>query len=356
MSAGFNKYGLLFIMLLSVTSYFLVKKYVTVHEKHPAYATMKKASALAADWFKQIAILKKERAIVADNLSQIPFKEMIGNDYTVITSTLGSLEAKELSAQPAFAALMVSLLLKADMDSTKKAGVLLTGSFPALTVCTFAALQTLHIPAIVFSSLSASCYGANQPLATWLDMETQLQRFGNLQYKTYCVSIGSENDNGSGLTDEGRQLIYTAAERNERDLYIPASLQESIEYKMEVLLRENVQLLINIGGNQAAVGGCSHASTIPFGLNFKVQTCSDKNRGLIFRMAEKGVPFIHLLHIKDLARRYGVSPSAGDEQNGDSVYFSIKTEPLYMILAVLVISFLLVMYKMKKEIIKRKQY
>ncbi len=349
MKTGFSKYGLPFIMLLSVAFYFLITEHFTGYNRHPAYAKMKQASALASAWFEQIALLKKEKSIVPDNFSQIPYKAMIGDDYTLMTSTLGSLEAKELSARPEFAALMVALLLKAHIDSTQKVGVLMTGSFPALAVCTLAALQTLHIPAVIFSSLSASCYGANQPRATWLDMETRLQKFGGLRYKTFCVSIGSENDNGDGLTDEGRQMILEAAQRNRRKVYIPASLNASIAYKMKILLKEQVKLVINIGGSQAAVGGCSHASTIPFGLNFHVQTCKDSKRGILFRMAEKGIPFIHLLHIKDLARKYGISAKNYNRPELKSVYYLRKIDLFVLLLSVGLIFISLIVYKLKKR-------
>ena len=80
---------------------------------------------------------------------------------------------------------------------------------------------------------------------------------------------------------------------------MPASIEEAIDYKTNMMLENKISLFINIGGNHSAIGGCAHAVTLPNGLNNARKICDDKDRGIICRLSEKNIPFIHLLNIKD---------------------------------------------------------
>lgn len=272
---------------------------------------MKKSVTLTKDWFSLISQLKKAKGISSDVSSNVANKYMIGNDWSEITTTLGSLEAKETSTNPDFSALMIRLLHEAKVVKGNKVGVVLSGSFPSLAISALAALQTMGIDAVVMSSISASTYGANQPEVTWLDMESELNKKGGLKYRSCLVSMGAGNDVGIGLSAEGIQSIHNAAVRNNVQLYIPESLTESIEKRAAIFNAAKISLLINIGGSQTALGNCPHSTLIPNGLHQNLPSCKDENRGLIARMNEKGVPYIQLLDIKNLAGQYGIGISPG---------------------------------------------
>lgn len=267
---------------------------------------MNQAVELSQDWFNVIRKKKMEKGIVSDANSNVPNNHLIGDDFTSITTTLGSLSAKEVSTNPDFAALMVRLLKEAGLKPGDKVGLVLSGSFPALAISTLAAIQILELEAIVMSSLGASTYGANQEKATWIDMEGWLAEDAGLKYVSHVVSRGAENDIGEGLTDEGIEILNEAVSRNHSELYLPEKLTESIHYKLEIFLSENVAILINIGGNQSALGGCSHSASLPNGFHRELKLCNDPNRGLVQEMNAKGIPVINLLNIKDLAYPYGI--------------------------------------------------
>jgi poly-gamma-glutamate system protein len=272
---------------------------------------MNESVILTKKWFSVIEQFKKGKGIISDAISNIPYKYMIGNEWSEITTTLGSLEAKETSANPDFSALIIRLLHESKIKQGDKVGVVLSGSFPSLAISVLAALQTMGIEAVVMSSIGASTYGANQPEATWADMESALIKSGGLRYRSKLVSIGAGDDSGTGLSDEGLIKIKNAAERNRIDLYIPGSLKESIEKRVNIFSEEKISIIINIGGNQTSLGNCPHSTLIPNGLHTNINRCSDENRGLIARMNELGVPYINLLDIKDLASQYGMAVSPG---------------------------------------------
>lgn len=310
---------------------------------------MKKSVTLTKDWFSLIEQLKKTKGISSDVSSNVANKYMIGNDWSVITTTLGSLEAKETSTNPDFSALMIRLLHESKIVKGNKVGIVLSGSFPSLAISVLAALQTMGIDAVIMSSIGASTYGANQPEFTWLDMESELNKTGGLKYRSCLVSMGAGNDAGVGLSAEGIQSMQNTAVRNNVQLYIPESLTQSIEKRAEIFKAEKISLLINIGGNQTALGNCPHSTLIPNGLHQNLPGCTDENRGLIARMNEQGVPYIQLLDIKNLAGQYGIAISPGITY-AESSNLYMTTTSRKPVLGLILIICLFPIYYLRKNI------
>lgn len=320
-------------------------------EKQPVKEVkkMREAVELTKEWFTVIDNMKREKGIISDTRSNVPYNCLIGDEWSEITTSLGSLEAKETATNPDFAALIVKLLHEGGIEKGEKVGVILSGSFPSLAISVLAALQTMEIDALVMSSLGSSTYGANQPGATWIDMENRLIRDGGMKFSSALVSTGAEGDTGLGMEQEGLNEISNAAARNYIELFIPGTLIESIDKRVKMFREAEIKLLINIGGNQAALGACPHASVIPNGLHFKINGCSDKTRGVITRMNEEGVPFIHLLNIKDLASRNGIAVSPGIKYPESTALFT-NSRPKKGALMLLLIAELVPVWFLRKRI------
>ncbi len=317
------------VLLISIAAVVIVNEVSFTSDRLPFETEMRQASVLCAKWFESIERLKTSQQIVSDSRSTTHYNALIGDDFTSTTTTLGSLEAKETAANPDFAALVVRWLKEAGIDSTSTVGVVLSGSFPTLSIAALAAVQTVGAKAIVFSSLGASAYGANQPGATWIDMEKWLADNAGLKYRSMIVSLGGENDNGGGMLDEGVLLLKQAAVRCNVTVYHPGSLQESILAKTNLLVKEHVSLVINIGGNQAAMGRCGHELSIPNGYHEHWSGCQDEERGLLVRLAERNIPIVHLLNIKDLAARFGLPVAPGNQiPESTDLYFDRVANPI----------------------------
>jgi len=218
--------------------------------------------------------------------------------------------------------------------------------FPGLAIATLAALQSLDCRVVLISSLGASTYGANQPDATWLDMENTLCREGDLSYRSELVTPGAEADRGEGLLEEGMPIMRAAADRNGYELFLPTSLSESISVKVALLQRNKIDLLVNIGGSEASIGACPHAVTIPNGFHDKYRPCTCADRGIIAHLAGQGIPFIHLLYVRDLAVRYGVSleaPPSG--HGGEQLYLTRRAHPVMVAANLVIVAGLLVVYR-----------
>ncbi|NLE34546.1 MAG: poly-gamma-glutamate system protein [Bacteroidales bacterium] len=335
-----------FVILLAVTT--ISAHFFRKPLPLPYTDDMHEAVTLAENMFGVIDRLKKERNIRSDAHSNVPYNYMIGNEWSEITTTLGSLDSKETSTNPDFAALIVRLLNEAGISSGDTVGVILSGSFPSLAISALAALQTMEIEPVVMSSVGASTYGANQPGATWIDMETALRQNG-LRFKSVLISVGAGGDTGEGLLPEGMAAIVSAAHRNHVELFVPANLQESI-LKREVIFREaNISLLINIGGNETALGGCSHALGIPNGLSYTMTHCNDGDRGLISRLNESGIPFINMLDIKDLASRYGIAVAPGTGYSESTNLYSATTTRKGVLAVILAVTLIPVFFLIRKR-------
>ena len=229
-----NKNILLYLVAAaSLVALFLTRSYFINSVKNPHSALMKQSVHLTEKWFDIVSQEKQKRGIVSDSRSQVKYSSLIGDDFSIITTTLGSLEAKEISTNPQFAAVITKMLVEQNITPSSKVGVVISGSFPALAIVTLASLQTIGADVVLISSLGASCYGANQPDATWIDIENWLIEKGEMKYKSSIVSIGAENDVGDGLMEEGVEAIKIAAQRNNIQLYYPSSIEESINYKTE---------------------------------------------------------------------------------------------------------------------------
>jgi poly-gamma-glutamate system protein len=331
---------------------FIISNFCFTTSIEKAYISeMHQATELTKSWFKIIKHQKEIRGIHTDAITNIPHHYLLGDDFTMTTTTLGSLNAKEISTNPEFSALMVRLIKEAGIEEDDKVGLIISGSFPSLAISTLAALQTLKQEIVLMSSLGSSSYGANQEDATWLDIENWLIDNGGLNYKSTLVSKGAENDIGLGLTEEGNNILQKAADRNEVQLYEPESLSQSIHSRLEIFSKKEISLLINIGGNQAAMGSCTHSVSIPNGLHQNLQLCDDKNRGVIQEINSMGSPIINLLNIKDLANTYHMDIAPGiDYAESSELYKEIQKNKWVLAISLIIgLCFLIMSIPKKNE-------
>ncbi len=318
---------------------------------------MLRAIELTKQWKKIVNENKRRLGIPADSDSLEYAKlnngeeDIIGDEYSILTTTLGSLEAKELSNNTAFSALMVKLISESDADTSKPVGIEASGSFPALTIQTMAALQSMNRKAVLISSLGASSHGANQPGALWIDMEGWLNKYGGCRYHSELITYGAEGDTAGGLIEEGKAELDNALTRNGKQVFIPKTIEMSIEKKLELFKGRNIGLLINIGGNQSALGYCSHAELLPNGLHKEIVTCDHKDRGVISRVSEIGIPFIHLLNLKNLAAKYSITDRSISSTH--PIFMETKSIKWRVLISLLLISVLLFQfYRSKKSTTK----
>ena len=256
--------------------------------------------------------------------------ELIGEEYTPITTTLGAKEAKNLSLHPDFAAVAVDMLQAAGVQAGDKVAVNMSSSFPALNIAVLSAVKSIDATPILISSVGASTWGANRPEFTWLDMESKLNEAGLWPWRSSAVGIGGGNDQGQGLTPEGLALIQAAIERSGVTPLGGGTLEEAVNQRVALYKELNQgqlpKVLINVGGSHAFLGEQGHKMALRQGLTQGYHPYIADTGGLAakFIMENRGV--IHFININRLAAHYHIQAGKTGQS---SVFYSLRV-PSYL--------------------------
>lgn len=292
-----------------------------------------------------IVVLKAERLDrggVIDVVNDPNETGLIGVKVSPTTTSRGSHEQKLKALDPNISAAFVDMLKRAGVADGDLVALGSTGSFPLMNAGMVIAVEALGAIPVSVPSVGASMWGANDPDLTWLDMEAALEREGIISHRSIAASLGGSNDMGRGLSPEGRGLLRDAFERNGVALIDEPSLDESIERRMEIFREasggRDYRVYVNIGGGLASLGSSQTGKLIKPGLWRNLPTKNFPRRGVLVRMAENGVPIIHVPRPEDLIERYDLSsepiplPAVG---TGGVFYRDRYNVPLAAVFAVL---------------------
>jgi poly-gamma-glutamate system protein len=233
---------------------------------------------------------------------------IVGDEFTSLTTSLGDVEAKRSSADPAFAAAIVRYFQEAGLRPGDVVAIGGSGSFPALLLATLCACRALDLQPIVVYSIGASMYGANLPGFTFVQMLDRLRGDGLLPYRIAAVSPGGNGDRGGGtLFDEEGHALEDETARTGLPQVGGATLAERITGRMNIFTDEaagrRIRCFVNVGGAAASFGATPDSLRFPNGLVRRMPVpATGPTRGLIFEFASRGIPVVHLLHVKGLAR------------------------------------------------------
>jgi poly-gamma-glutamate system protein len=281
-----------------------------------------RADKLAASFLAERAmdLVKEERLRRGHAIDEHfdPAKSgLIGESMSLVTSVPGNLRAKQTSINPNFAAAVVDMLREAGVEKGDRVAVGCSGSFPALNICVYAALEQLEARPIVVASACASQFGANLPELMWVDMERLLYSRGLFSFRSKAASLGGYEDNGRGMSPEAREVAVDALDRNLVPLLDGESLAALIDQRMQVYLREAsrepIKAYINVGGGAASVGRTEGKNRYEPGLNIHPPADALEIDSVMTRFAQQDVPVIHLVEAVELAEKYGL-PEAPQER------------------------------------------
>jgi poly-gamma-glutamate system protein len=310
---GVSRGALLLIAMIALGALTLVERF-PVQTKQPHYDEKIAAARLTVDAFKLIKTEKQRLGIPFDPEGDPHQTGMIGSALTPVTSNTGYLSAKRASINPNFAAVVIKLLKQAGLEKGDLIAVGASGSFPALNVAAFAAVQTLGLEPIVISSTSASEWGANDVSFMWIDMERVLVEHQLFGFRSIAASLGGMDDRGFGMSKEGRSLLSAAIERNALSKIEPKTVVESIERRMEIYREKAgdrpIKAYLNVGGGTASVGTQIGKKQFKPGLNLEPPRGAGLMDSVMLRFSERGIPVIHFTSIGQLARRHGLRPNS----------------------------------------------
>ena len=123
----------MFALFLAVLGFYLVQSTI-IKVKHPCFEEQVAAAKLLEEALGAIRQTRMELNIPINKELDPNETGIIGDTFTTITSSLGNLEAKRTSTNPAFAALMVRLFHQAGLEKGSVVAIGASGSFPGLIV------------------------------------------------------------------------------------------------------------------------------------------------------------------------------------------------------------------------------
>jgi poly-gamma-glutamate system protein len=302
---------LIALALLSLLAIFSTEKF-RLNQEQPYYTEKMEAAKLAYQSIQRI----REENILKNRMNLPEFDPansgLIGWNLSEVTSNVGSLSAKQTSINPNWAAVWVHYLKKADLRAGDLVAVSLSGSFPALNLALFSALQTLKIQPAIISSATSSQWGANHPDFLWIDWENILYKEGYASFRSGLVTMGGIEDRGLGMTEKSKSLIRVAIRRNSLPLLEPKSFEDSLDQRLKFYdskskqTKKQIKCFINIGGGTIAVGTYLGKKIFRPGYLDRIPEGGLEIDSLILRFLKKDVPVIHFSEIETLAKRHGL--------------------------------------------------
>ncbi|KPK95644.1 hypothetical protein AMJ80_04405 [bacterium SM23_31] len=235
---------------------------------------------------------------------------LIGPEYSELMTTVGHLEAKRTTTIPDIAGLIVHLLDRAGVNAGDTVAIGCSASFPALMVASLAAAQAVDVYPVIIISLGASSYGATNTEFNMLDIYNLLLNEKVFNVQPAAVSLGGKKDTGQDFESGVKERLMQQIQLSGIPFIYESDLRKNVSMRMKIYEGNSsgsrISAFINIGGSYANFGTSQLALTLKPGLNKKIPIPSKEERGVLYEMAARDVPVIHLLYIKGLALEYGL--------------------------------------------------
>lgn len=319
------------------------------------------AANTAQQAFDIIKASRESLGIPIDEINDPNRTGLIGYQFSLITSGRNDLQSKLTSTNPNFAALLVELLYRCGVRKDDLVAIGWNGSYPALNIALLSAVKALNVKPVIITSLTASTWGANDPKYTWLDMERVLNQAGILQYRSAAASLGGEDDNGQGLSPEGRAILDSALLRNGITKINASTLDEQIEKRLDIYQPESqnqkLAAFVNIDRSASNLGDIiiTPKTGILSRRDNKIMESS-----LIGRMLAKGIPVINILDVNNLAEAYSLPiapaqlPKVGKGKLFIEPRYSVNIAIVFVIVIIIVL-FFVIRYDLEYYLLPRKQ-
>ena len=349
-----SRTALLLISAFAILGMVLVEQFPTVRQM-PWQAEKMEAAQLAKSAFDVIAVAREQSGEPIEPKIDPTESGLLGISTSNVTSLTGSLPAKQTTINPNFAAAVVQILKDAGVKKGDVVAVGVSGSFPAMNICTYAALETLETQPIVIGSGASSSWGANLPNLLWLDMEKILADDDVFATRAIAASVGGEADRGLAFPREGVEAIRGVIEENGIQLLNEKKFEKILEQRMEIYRQSSggkpIAAYINVGGGMASTGRTAGKEAFKSGLNEEVPDEAVELDGIMERFGKAGVPVIHLVKISSLAKEFGLPESPQTmPQVGEGGVFKKPDYNRWLALAILLIEMALLYLFIRSDV------
>lgn len=267
---------------------------------------------------------------------------LIGVEWSPLVTTPGTLEAKQASCDPRWAALFCRWMERAGVGPDASVAIGSSASFPAPMLAARIAAESLGARPIIVASLAASNYGATIPEFDLFAMEQVLLAQGHVTHPIDVLTPGGDEDRLAGLEQGDREQVLVRLEAirrlpNAPTVVIPADRAEAIALRDDVLFGQShakPALFINIGGHAANYGVGASALAMPRGaIDPAAISGIDAIQGdsMIVRALRSGIPVVNVLDVRGILFDEGLVPSPG----GDAAAILLSRSPTVRVLSMI---------------------
>jgi poly-gamma-glutamate system protein len=300
---------LLIIALFAIAGMLSVETF-KVEKKQPFFKEKLAAARLSAQAFAAVKEARLEKRIRIDKEADPAQSGLIGQLMSPTTTNTGHLPAKQTSINPNFAAVIVHMLKRADVEKGGIAGLGLSGSFPALNIAAIAAVEAIGAEPVIISSIGASQWGANIPRLLWPDMEDIILARKIIHTRSSAYSLGGVDDRALGLSKNGKEALKKAIENSGVPRLEITDYNDSVEKRIQLYRQaageKDIAVYINVGGGTSSVGTRVGKKLFKPGLNRAAPRGLSGFDSVMSRFILDGVPVIHISSIDAIAEKYGL--------------------------------------------------
>lgn len=306
------------------------------------YEQRMEAARLAQRALERVGLARLRNGEPIDPLLDPAGSGVIGIEESPLTSNYGHLPAKRTSINPNYAAIVVQWLQSIGARPGDSVAVGVTGSFPALNVAVYAALEALQLQPIIVVSGSGSDYGATIPGLSWLDMEKEIYDANVWRIKSVAATLGGDQDRARLQPPGAREILTEAIAKNGAVFLDPDSLEESVESRINTIdaACSGCRLIayVNVGGGEASLGPKGDRTRFQPGITLTPLTGLSGPSVAKF-LLERGVPLIHVADVISLARRYDfpIEPLSEVPVGVGSVYVDLSPRRYFALGAIILI-------------------
>ncbi|MBR9907087.1 MAG: poly-gamma-glutamate system protein [Gammaproteobacteria bacterium] len=309
-SSGVPLWGQVFLIALALLALVLAEN---LRQRDPVvdknYATMVNAAKIMREGMDVLKPLRAARAPINPEFD--PQRSgLIGLENSIVTTNQGGRESKQTTVNPNWAAVAVKLLAEAGVQQGDLVAVTVSGSFPAMNLAVYSALEALGADAVIIASASSSQWGANVPGFTWLDMERELRAAGVISMKPIYASLGGIEDRGIGISDEGIDSLRGSINRADITMIEPANYQEAVADRIAIFREysadRSYKAFVNVGGGATIVGPPGIDDMFKSGLQKDAPARAFAVDTVMGYFLQEDIPGVHFIGIKNLANRYGL--------------------------------------------------
>jgi len=299
-------YGLFLVSLL----FYALVKIVPSQQPYAFKREMLRASRSMAEALQTISKCRGLGGMEIDSVHDVNRTGIIGSEWSPLTTSVGHLGSKRTSCNPNMAGLVVFLLREAGVRRGDAVAVGASGSFPALMIAVLSAARVMDVRPLLICSLGASQWGANDPDFHSLTMLECLRREGILDTVPIAVTLGGGRDVGEDMDPDFRRNLIREVEKSGIPFFEEPRLWKNVERRRRLWAAaaegQPLKAFINIGGSFSNLGNDSSVLKLKPGLNRIEKFPPAANRGVIFDMASRGIPVLHLLYVQGLVQRFGL--------------------------------------------------